>query len=264
MKKNIATHRALRAGAQLALVLLAASAFARTNETPWIGVELENGPHGPRIRQVLPGTPGERAHLAGGDEILAVGSTPASSPDALIAAVRKAGVGHTVELRVRDAKGKERTVQLALEAKPAPEKIQADTVLDKPAPDFQPLVQAGPALGKISSLKGQVVLIDFFATWCGPCVEAMPEVEKMHRELGPKGLKVLGISTEEKKIVAAAAQRFHVSYSLASDEDEGVMRRYRVFALPTMIVIDRAGVVRKVAVNEEETIRKAVEEALGK
>ena len=60
-------------------------------------------------------------------------------------------VGHTVELRVRDAKGKERKVQLALEPKPSPEKLQADVVLDKPAPDFQPLVQAGPSLGKISS-----------------------------------------------------------------------------------------------------------------
>jgi thiol-disulfide isomerase/thioredoxin len=114
----------------------------------------------------------------------------------------------------------------------------------------------------LSSLKGRVVLIDFFATWCGPCVMSMPHLEELHKKLGPKGLTVLGVSTESASIVAGARDKFHLSYPLASDENEGVSGSYRVFALPTMVLIDKQGIVREVAVNDEEVIDAALTKAL--
>jgi peroxiredoxin len=256
-------------GVALALAMLlvigGGGGVAAAAETPWIGIELDRGSRGGAlIKGVIPHAPGERAGLHAGDEILAVDTVAATSPKALIETVRAAGIGHVVELRVLDKQGRERKVQLALEARPSPEKLQSDAVLGKPAPDFEPAVQAGAKVARLSAWRGHVVLIDFFATWCGPCVEGMPEVERWHRELGARGLRVLGVSTEDKRIVAGAGAKFHVTYPLASDEDEAVSQLYKVFALPTMVVIDRAGVVRAVAVNDPEVIKRALDDALAK
>jgi peroxiredoxin len=92
----------------------------------------------------------------------------------------------------------------------------------------------------------------------------MPHVEELHERLSSHGLKVIGISTESPSIVAAAAGRFHLKYPLASDENEAVSGSYHVFALPTMVVIDRQGVVKQISIAVTETIDGAIAEALKK
>jgi peroxiredoxin len=134
--------------------------------------------------------------------------------------------------------------------------------MGRPAPDFLPSVQVGDKVPRLSSLRGKVVVIDFFATWCGPCIESMPHVEAMHKKLAAQGLVVFGVSNESRDIVAHAAERFHVTYPIASDEGEGVSTSYQVFALPTMVVIDRKGMVKEVAISDVEAVDAAVASAL--
>jgi peroxiredoxin len=176
--------------------------------------------------------------------------------------VLQGGIGHHAKLRLVDDKGHTRNLELVYAAKPDREKMQRDSILNRPAPDFLPAVQTGAKLPRISTLKGRVVVIDFFATWCGPCVEAMPHIEAMHKALKDKGVTVLGVSHEEANVVGGAAGRFHVSYPLAADVDEKVTTAYGVFALPTMVVIDKKGVVREVAVADTDALDVAVDKAL--
>jgi peroxiredoxin len=237
--------------------------FAAYADDPWIGITLDTGKvGGTHIREVHADAPGAKAGLKVGDEVLSLDGEKTESAQTLIAAVKRAGVGKTIKLKVADTSGKTRTVAMTLEPKPQMGDLQRGTLVGHAAPDFAPSVQVGAKLPRISAMKGQVVLIDFFATWCGPCVALMPHIEHLHATLGQKGLKVLGVSTESADIVAHAAERFHVSYPLASDESEGVSQSYRVFAIPTMVVIDRKGVVREVSVADPDTVDAAIEAAL--
>ena len=244
------------------LLGLCAGGAARA-EAPWIGLSLTAGSFGgARVKAVVPGSPGERAGVHAGDEVLTIDDRPTQTPQAVIDAVLRAGVGHAGKLRLVDPKGHTRTITVHYEPRPDRETMQRNALLGRLAPDFLPAVQAGAKLPRLSSLRGQVVVIDFFATWCGPCVEAMPHVEAMHEKLKNKGLVVLGVSNESPEIVAHAAAQFHLGYPLASDDHEDVAARYQVFALPTMVVIDRKGVVRAVAIADTDAVDSAVAAAL--
>lgn len=243
------------------VALLGAVAHA---ESPWIGLAL--GPDGKfggaKVNSVIPQSPGDRAGIHAGDEVVAIDGLMTSSPQEVIQTVLQGGIGHHAKLKLVDDKGHTRNIELVYAARPDREKMQRDSILNRPAPDFLPAVQTGAKLPRISTLKGRVVVIDFFATWCGPCIEAMPHIEALHQRLKDKGVTVLGVSHEEADVVGGAAGRFHVSYPLAADTDEKVSTAYQVFALPTMVVIDKKGVVREVAVADTDALDAAVANAL--
>jgi peroxiredoxin len=246
----------------LALLLLSISPASARSQGPWIGLVLDKGTQGSRVKEVVENSPGQRAGIVAGEEVLSLDKTDTTAPEILIDAVKRAGVGQVVKLKVLDGKGVQRVVSLKLEARPEMSELQRNALVGKSAPDFTPAVLTGAKLGKLSSLKGQVVLIDFFATWCGPCVASMPHINGLHETLGAKGLKVIGVSTESADIVGRVAERFKLKYSIAADENEGISRSYKVYALPTMVVIDRQGKVTEIAVADTDAVDAAVERAL--
>jgi peroxiredoxin len=247
-----------------AILMLVGGGAALAEPPPWIGLQLGAGTFGgAKIKSVIPGSPGQRAGIIAGDEVLSIDDRATESPQAVIESVKAGGVGHAGKVRLVDGKGHTRTVTVSYEARPNRETMQRNALVGRPAPDFVPSVQVGDKVPRLSSLRGKVVVIDFFATWCGPCIETMPHVEELHKKLKSKGLVVLGVSNEEPATVAHAAERFHVTYPLASDSSDGVSASYQVFALPTMVVVDKQGVVREVAIADTDAIDSAVKAALG-
>lgn len=114
----------------------------------------------------------------------------------------------------------------------------------RPAPDFNLDSSTGSKLG-LSELKGQVVMINFWASWCGPCKEEMPLLEQMYRKYKPMGFTLLGVNVEPDPSKAQALlQKTPVSFPILFDRQSQVSKLYNVTNMPSSVLIDRAGNVR--------------------
>jgi thiol-disulfide isomerase/thioredoxin len=99
----------------------------------------------------------------------------------------------------------------------------------------------------LPSLRGQVVYVDFWASWCVPCRLSMPALDALHRKHASRGFTVVGVN---KDTALADAQRFlkrvPVGFVLAQDEKDALAKAFDVKAMPSGYLIDRRGVVRRV------------------
>ena len=99
----------------------------------------------------------------------------------------------------------------------------------------------------LASLRGNVVYIDFWASWCVPCRLSMPALDALYKQNRARGFAVVGVN---KDVSAADARRFlgkvPVTFALASDGQDAAARAFDVKAMPSGYLIDRKGVVRKV------------------
>lgn len=107
-----------------------------------------------------------------------------------------------------------------------------------------PLTPNGPPM-PISALKGHVILLDFWATWCGPCRMSIPALEAAYKKHQGEGLEVIGISrdhSETRGQIPAAAAQLGITYPLVvADDVPDINDNYGTDSLPTMILIDRQG-----------------------
>jgi thiol-disulfide isomerase/thioredoxin len=139
----------------------------------------------------------------------------------------------------------------------APVKIYAD-LTGQTAADFKLPAVDGKAVS-LKDLHGQVVLLDFWATWCGPCRRDLPVFEKLHQEFSRSGLVVLGLNSgEEPEAVTKFLLTTKLSYPILLAAETGATRQYSVKALPTVVLIDREGkiVLYHVGTGSESELRE--------
>src|SRR5208337_4684788 len=104
--------------------------------------------------------------------------------------------------------------------------MAASSLVGAQAPDFALKDAAGRTI-RLNDLRGKVVIVDFWATWCGPCRAVMPELQKMHTDLAGKGLTILGLDVgEDSDTVTQFAHKFGYTFTLLLDAEPDVTTRY--------------------------------------
>ena len=135
------------------------------------------------------------------------------------------------------------------------------------APEFT-LDLLGGGQVTLSNLRGKVVMVNLWASWCPPCRAEMPAIENVYRAYKDKGFEVLAINTtyqDGKAEAAAFAQNYGLTFPIPLDRTGAVSNRYLLRALPSTFFIDRQGVIRSVVIGgpmSEAVIQSKVEELL--
>jgi thiol-disulfide isomerase/thioredoxin len=217
----------------------------------WLGVELATVPPdqaGVLVRDVTRDSPAERAGLAAGDVIVSLDGEAVSRPNEVVRVVslRKPGARLSVGFRRGTS---DRLVAAVLGARPDVDAMMQKNYVGSQAPAFGDLtVVQGSVPPSVSSLRGKVVVVEFWASWCVPCRMTAPKLNRWHERWGAQGLEVVGVTTDPAVFATQAAVEFGIHYAVASDESGQTSRAYRAMSIPTLFVIDRAGVVREVVV----------------
>ena len=137
------------------------------------------------------------------------------------------------------------------------------------APDFSlPQVGSGKAF-HLNAQRGKVVLVDFWATWCGPCRMAIPHLIELQKEYGKKGFTMVGVSLDQQgePVVGPFYQQWKMNYPVVIDSDGSVARNYGgIRSIPTAVLIDRKGKIINgfVGYRPKEVFEEAIKAALAK
>lgn len=238
---------------------------------PWMGVGMDKGSDlGVRVEQVVRGSPAERAGLKIGDRIVSVDGNRVTAPAEVTKAVSTHKIGESVTLSV-ERTGSAIQASVVLASRPSPDDLVRMHLVGAPAPAWSNVTPLTGAPSSVAALKGKVAILDFWASWCGPCRAIAPKLGQLKDRYAPQGLAVVGVTTDEAEQAATYVERHQMRYPSVVDKAGDTSRAYNVGALPTMVVIDKKGVVREVFVGFdpgdnrlEATIKKLLAEPDGR
>lgn len=149
------------------------------------------------------------------------------------------------------------------------------TLLGRPAPEIsvKQWIKGEPAT--LADLRGQVVLLEFWATWCKPCEQMFPKLKRLDEEYSPRGLNVIALTrhylayrgtpeaqAEELALMRKMVDDHGLTFRVGASEDEQTQDLYGAAGVPTMAIIDRAGIVRHFYDGDEERLQQVLEDCL--
>jgi thiol-disulfide isomerase/thioredoxin len=137
-----------------------------------------------------------------------------------------------------------------------------EKLIGKVAPDFELKKLDGNTL-RLSELKGQIVILDFWATWCGPCVASLPRIVELSQEYKGAEVELVTVNIEQKPSeIQALLDRLEIKPTVVLDSDGAVARAYMAEAIPQTVIIDREGNVSHVIIGGGDATEKKVRQTL--
>ena len=130
---------------------------------------------------------------------------------------------------------------------------------------FPDLTKAGLE-GKIPAIKDKVILVDFFASWCGPCKESFPAMQELHKKYSAQGLVIIAINEDEKKEdMEAFLKKFTADFAVLRDPGNRLVSEVKIATMPSSYLLDKTGRVRAIhkGYKGPETLKKYMEEIEG-
>ena len=237
-----------------------AAAPAKAKPAAWLGVAIADVPQaevpaayapataeGPvRIQQIFRGTSADQAGLKEGDYILSVNKVDLRGRKTLLDTIHSKTIGDVVELRVgRD--GKAFLQKMALSPRPEDMRSITQMLVGGAAPALDGKYYSGEG-GTLAQNKGKVVIVDFWATWCGPCRMTLPSLDALYKKYHAKGLEIIGVSAESLDDLKAFQATAKLGYPLFNDVGHITTNQYQAYAFPTLAVIDKQGNIQRIEV----------------
>lgn len=217
----------------------------------WLGAALSEGrpdQPGALVKAVVPRSPAARGDLRRGDLIVSADGTAVSSVHGFIRWVRERPAGSRIRLGVNRNRAT-RLIAVELTGVPSDDDLLRMQFVGLPAPELQELALVqGPLPASLSALRGQVVVVEFWASWCAACQALVPLLNGWLTRYGDQGLSLIAISVESADESRLAVRQLGIEYTAASDESLATSKSYHGSALPTLFVIDQSGTVQDVMV----------------
>jgi peroxiredoxin len=124
--------------------------------------------------------------------------------------------------------------------------VLANVDTNSVAPDFTLNAQGGKSV-ELTQFKGQVVMLNFWASWCGPCRQEMPLLDSIYKKYSKLGFTMIGVNVEpDSKAANDWLKQTPVSFPILYDTDSKVSKLYGVSGMPSTVIVDRKGTVRMI------------------
>jgi thiol-disulfide isomerase/thioredoxin len=228
----------------------------------WFGVAMSSAPNGGLVvEHVFPSSPAQRMKLSTGDVLLRVNNVPLRAPTDLVEQVKLFEPGMSMDVVMRRG-GDQKSMRVVLEEYPGDEEVQRLMHLGKPAPPVVATAVQGSFPASLGELRGRVVLLDFFASWCQNCKKLSPVLARWQERYKARGLTVVGVTTDGQDSASELVKSWNIPFAVGSDPERRTETIYRVSALPSMYFIDKKGIVRDVRVGWDGAGRESIEKLI--
>lgn len=217
-----------------------------------------------RVRKVFRNSPAAKGGFEPGDLILKVGESPIrKGVKEMVAHVQSHEQGKTVVFTVfRD--GVESVISIVLDPFPNQKSLLESEWKNQVFPEVSFTDLHKGSEESIQSNKGKVIVLDYWATWCGPCRKAAPSLEKLRDRFSKEDVLIAGITAEDRPVVEVYDRNNPANYPIWLDTESAFSKVLGARSLPTFIVVDREGKVQRliVGLNELDSLESVIQKLL--